>query len=81
MPRHRALDKTSGILCFKVPLEDGHVTACISQSGWHARYGLGHGDAGFVEIYLATQPMIDAAVVRKVSAGARTPVALNAADL
>ena len=37
--------------------------------------------ASFVEIYIANQPMIDAAVVRKVKAGARIPVVLKAADL
>jgi hypothetical protein len=34
-----------------------------------------------VDIYLANQPVIDAAVERKVNAGARTPVVLMASDL
>lgn len=81
MPPHRTFDKTTGTLRFRVPLQRGHVTAYISQTTWQARYGLGHSDASFVEIYIANQPMIDAAVVRKVNAGARTPVVLKAADL
>ena len=37
--------------------------------------------ASFVEIYIANQPMIDAAIVRKVNAGARIPVVLIVTDL
>ena len=81
MPAHRAFDETTGILRFSVPLQHGHVTASISQTAWQARYGLGNSDSSSVEIYIANQHMIDAAVVRKVNAGARSPVVLKAADL
>ena len=81
MPPNRTFDKTTGILRFSVPLQHGDVTATISQTTWQARYGLGNSDSSFVEIYIANQPMIDAAVARKVNAGARIPVVLKAADL
>jgi hypothetical protein len=81
MTKHRAFDTTTGMLRFSVPLEHGLVTAYLSQSVWQARHGLAHSDSSFVEIYLANQPMIDAAVVRKVRAGARMPVVLKVADL
>lgn len=81
MPPHPAFDTSTGLLRFSVPLAQRHVTAYISESAWHARHGLGHSDSSLIEIYVANQPMIHDAVVRRVNAGARIPVVLKAADL
>ena len=80
MQQHRAFDETSRILRFNVPLAHGHATAYLSQRIWQARFGCDYSDSTFVEIYVANRPMIDAAVVRKVNAGARIPVVLTTAD-
>ena len=81
MPLHRAFDKKTGILRFRVAIGPGHVTAFISQTTWRARYGVNHSDASLLELYLQNQPMIDAIVVRKVNAGAPKSVVLMAGDL
>lgn len=81
MPQCRAFDRTTGTLRFTVPLEQGHVTAYLSEAIWQARFGSGYSDSSFIEIYIANQPMIESTVVRKVNAGARSPVVLNAGDL
>ena len=81
MSLHRAFDEETGVLRFRVPMGQEHVTAYISEEAWQARYGQGNSDATLLELYLQNQPMIDATVVRKVKAGASNPVVLRASDL
>ena len=81
MTLYRDFNEKTGMLRFRVLIGHGHVTAFMSLSTWRARYGLDHGDGSLLELYLKNQPMIDAAVIRKVNAGAPKSVVLMASDL
>jgi hypothetical protein len=66
---------------FEVRLADGQVTAFITESSWRARFGDGCSDSGFLEMLVANEAILDAAVARRVAAGARQPVVLRSTDL
>ena len=64
-----------------VPIGAGHVTAYISETTWHARFGRASSDSSLLELYAQNQAMIDAIVVRRVHGGAHKSVVLMASDL
>lgn len=75
------LNASAGSAQFQVRLADREVTAFISESSWRARFGDGCSDAGFLEVLVANEAVLDAAVARRVAAGARQPVVLRSTDL
>jgi len=77
----RAFDASTGILRFTVQLEHMQITAYLSEATWCARFGPATSDSSMLELYLQSQPMIDAAVAHRARAGARNPVVLRASDL
>ena len=70
----------TGSVCFLVSL-NGTLVTCFASSLWlHRRYGWECMRGGLVAAYKANADDIDAEVVRRVNAGAETPVRLRAAD-
>ncbi|MBS0447600.1 MAG: hypothetical protein JSR59_16785 [Proteobacteria bacterium] len=75
------LNALAGNAQFQVRLAGRPVTAFISESSWRARFGDGCSDSGFLETLVANEALLDAAVARRVAAGARQPVVLRSTDL
>jgi hypothetical protein len=69
------------ILCFKVHVGAGQVTAFMSRTTWCACHGRRAGSREMADIYRENRPEIDGIVTRKALAGARSPIVLKAADL
>ena len=79
LPPH--FNPTTRSLCFMVQIGPDAVPAYFSESSWQARHGESDDQASLHEIYLQNRTAIDAAVIRKVEAGSRTPVILRVSDL
>jgi hypothetical protein len=72
----------NGVLCFNTPIGSDQVTAFVSESSLRARYGGVPADENDVEsMYWLHEGEINAAVARRIRAGARQPVVLRASDL
>ena len=71
---------TTRSLCFMVQIGPDMVPAYFSESSWRARHGGSDDQTSLHEIYLQNRTAIDAAVIRKVEAGSRTPVILRVGD-
>lgn len=57
------------------------ITAFISHSALRARYANAHQDADLQTVVSEHRAEIDAAILRRIEAGARQPVILRASDL
>lgn len=71
----------NGVLCFNTPIGRDRVTAFVSESSLRARYGSTTSDQDMTLLYDLHRYEIDAAVLRRIEAGARQPVVLRVTDL
>lgn len=83
MPTHLIQQhEPNGVLCFHTPIGSDQVTAFVSESSLRARYGaVPAADDDLASMYSLHQLEINAAVARRIRAGARQPVVLRASDL
>ncbi len=83
MPSTPLPSESNGVLRFMTPIGSDEVTAFVSESALRARYGSVPtvGDNDVASIYGLHQLEINAAVARRIRAGARQPVVLRASDL
>ncbi len=77
----QACEEHNGCVHFTLQLQSEVVRAVLSESAWEARYGRLESDASLREIYIANQPMIEAAVVRRLGTDKQQPVVLRDLDL
>ena len=72
----------NGVLCFNTPIGSDRVIAFVSESSLRARYGAVAPACDDLEaMYALHQLELNAAVARRIRAGARQPVVLRASDL
>ncbi len=82
MPTTAQQHEPNGVLCFNTPIGTDQVTAFVSESSLRARYGgLAAACDDLESMYCLHQLEINAAVARRIRAGARQPVVLRASDL
>jgi len=82
MPTTAQQHEPNGVLCFNTPIGTDQVTAFVSVSSLRARYGgLAAACDDLESMYCLHQLEINAAVARRIRAGARQPVVLRASDL
>lgn len=83
MPTHLIQQhEPNGVLRFNTPIGSDQVTAFVSESSLRARYGGVPAAADDLQsMYSLHQLEINAAVARRIRAGARQPVVLRASDL
>ena len=83
MPTRTAMQhEPNGVLCFNTPIGSDQVIAFVSESSLRARYGaLALAGDNLQSMYSLHELEINAAVARRIRAGARQPVVLRASDL
>ena len=81
MPTTAQQHEPNGVLCFNTPIGTDQVTAFVSETSLRARYGVPAADDDLESMYCLHQLEINAAVARRIRAGARQPVVLRASDL
>ena len=81
MPTTAQQHEPNGVLCFNTPIGTDQVTAFVSVSSLRARYGVPAAADDLESMYCLHQLEINAAVARRIRAGARQPVVLRASDL
>ena len=82
MPTTAQQHEPNGVLCFNTPIGTDQVTAFVYESSLRARYGgLAAACDDRESMYCLHQLEINAAVARRIRAGARQPVVLRASDL
>ena len=81
MPTIAQQHEPNGVLCFNTPIGTDQVTAFVSETSLRARYGVPTAADDLESMYCLHQLEINAAVARRIRAGARQPVVLRASDL